>query len=130
MTNDDHTGTDAGTTDDRTEQQTIDDLAAVGARLEDGGEAWTAALRAIASYGVDDGRDPADETVREIVAGQVYATLDDPDPAATDDVEAFVERFIDVYELDDAGAVDRLLGRESWEQRAYQGRLAFQGETA
>ena len=117
-------------TDDRTDQPSVDDLAAVGARLGDDGAAWTAALRAFGSYGIDSDRDPSDTAVHEIVAGQVYATLDDPDPAATDPVQTFVERFAAVYDLTDESAIGTLLGREKTERRAYEGRLAFQGETA
>jgi hypothetical protein len=121
------TNDDTGTTDERTEQPTVDDLAAVGARLGDDGTAWTAALRAFGSYGINEGRSPSDTAVLEVVAGQVYATLDDPDPAATSTVQTFVKRFAAVYSLDDGDAIDRLLGRESWEMQTYEGRLAFQG---
>jgi hypothetical protein len=127
MTTDD-TGTDAGTTDGRIENPSVDDLAAVGARLGDDGAAWTAALRAYGSYGINSGRDPSDTAVQEIVAGQVYAELPKPDPAATDTVQTFVERFARVYDLDDAEAIGTLLGREQTEQQAYEGRLAFQGD--
>jgi len=117
-------------TDGRIEQPSVDDLAAIGARLGDDGDAWTAAIRAFGSYGINSGRDPSDTAVQEIVAGQVYAELDDPDPAATDAVQTFVERFAAVYDLNDAEAIGALLARESTEKRAYEGRLAFQGETA
>jgi hypothetical protein len=125
MTTDDPTGTDAGTTTDDapTDEPTLDDLAAVGAQLDDDGTAWKAAARAFGSY---PDRDPTADGVLEIVAGQVYATLDESDPAAADTVETFVERFQRVYELDDADAVATLLGRESYERQAYEGRLAFQ----
>jgi len=128
MTNDDDTGDDAGTTDHRIEQPSVDDLAAIGARLGDDGAAWTAALRAFGSYGIDADRDPSDTTAQEIVAGQVYAELDDADPAATDTVQSFVERFAAVYDLNDTEAIGTLLGREKTERRAYEGRLAFQGD--
>jgi hypothetical protein len=128
MTTDDDTGQQAGTTDGRIEQPSVDDLAAVGARLGDDGTAWKAALRAFASYGISAGHKPRDSAVLEAVAGQVYATLDDPDPAATGTVRTFTERFAAVYGLDDADAVSRLLGREPHEKQAYEGRLAFQGD--
>jgi hypothetical protein len=106
-----------------TDDPTLDDLAATGAQLDDDGTAWKAAARAFGSY---PDRDPTADGVLEIVAGQVYATLDTPEPAAADTVETFVERFRRVYELDDADAIARLLGREAYEKRAYEGRLAFQ----
>jgi hypothetical protein len=109
---------------------TLDDLAAVGAQLDDDGTAWTAAARAFGSYGIDPDRDPTDNYVHEVACGQVYATLDAPDPAATPTVETFVDRFTAVYELTDADAVATLLGREGYEKQGYEGRLAFQGETA
>jgi len=127
MTNDDHTGLDAGTTDDSTEQPSVDDLAAVGARLGDDGAAWTTALRAFGSYGISPDRDPTDPAVLEFAADQVYAELEDPDPAATDTVQSFVERFAAVYDLNDTEGIGTLLGREKTERRAYEGRLAFQG---
>jgi hypothetical protein len=125
---DNHTGDDAGTTDGRIEQPSVDDLAAVGARLGDDGAAWTAALRAFGSHGIDSDRDPSDDAVLEVVAGQVYAGLPNPDPAATHTVQTFVERFAAVYSLDDEDAISRLLARESTEKQAYEGRLAFQGD--
>jgi hypothetical protein len=106
------------------EDPTTDDLAATGAQLDDDGTAWKAACRAFAAYGID--RDPTDAVVHEVVCGQVYAALDDPEPAATPTVETFVDRFQAVYQLDDADAVATLLDREGYEKRGYEGRLAFQ----
>jgi hypothetical protein len=105
---------------------TLDDLAAVGAQLDDDGAAWTAAARAFGSYGINPDRSPTDDYVRETVCGQVYATLDAPEPAATSTVETFVDRFAAVYELDDADAVATLLDRQGYEKQGYEGRLAFQ----
>ena len=120
MTQESHTG-------DSTKQPSVDDLAAIGARLEDDGTAWATALRAFGSYGINPDREPIDTAVQEVVAGQVYAELEDPHPAATNTVQSFVERFVAVYGLTDKKAIDTLLGREKTERRAYEGRLAFQG---
>jgi len=109
-----------------TDDPTLDDLARVGAQLDDDGTAWKTAVRAFASYAINRSHNPLDTVVREAVAGQVYASLDTPEPAATPTVETFVERFTAVYELDDADAVATLLDREGYEKRGYEGRLAFQ----
>jgi hypothetical protein len=125
MTDGDHTGTDAGTTDDSTErEQTLDvsrrDLAEIGAALgERDGELFKTALRALASS--QSGEIGESECV-EFVAAQIYAEATSPD---ADRAAEYVRTFVAAYGLASLADVDDLLGREAFEAQNYAGHLAF-----
>jgi len=98
------------------------ELAQLGAQLGDDGSLWRTALRALASPRGDFG------TGRHLhtVAAQVHAEArsEDSTPACS---QEFVEAFVGCYDLEELDDVDDLLGRESFERRNYEGRLAFVG---
>lgn len=103
-----------------TDRATNRDLAELGVELgDDDGRLWKLVLRASASarrY------DFGGEKFIEFVSGQAYGEIVRRDP---DRVAEYVETFLDVYELEDRADVDRLLGREAFERRNYEGQLAF-----
>lgn len=98
------------------------DLAEIGADLGDeDARAWRVALRSIASASRFEF---GSEEFLEFVAGQVYGETGRGDP---DQVAEYVETFLAVYNLDDMGNVDWLLGRERFERNNYAGRLGMIG---
>jgi len=96
------------------------DLARIGSRFNADGNAWKTTLHSLASQ--QSGPIGSDSCI-EFVSGQLYSECyNDAEP---DDVEEFVKRFIEVYELEDLSDVNKLLGREKHERENFEGQLAF-----
>lgn len=107
------------TTEDSSERPTTRDVAEIGVRLRDDGRLFKTALRAMASADPDVGSDEWEE----FVAAQVYGEAQrGTDPA---DALAFVDAIVARHEIEDLGDVNDLLGRESHEQKNYEGSLGM-----
>lgn len=78
-------------------------------------ELFTTTLYALASVHSGDGE-------METVAAQVYEESEQGTP---EDAREYVETFTDVFDVDDLGDVDDLLGRQRHLEENYRGHVAF-----